>query len=320
MTTDTGINTKMTLLDAPALWPPTNRNQPVRVGARTLRYFAEESRITVQIVSLLRFATVFALASGPLPSLGGGVAGGLALVLAASAVYVFNGVTDRVEDRANGSTRPIVSDRLPVRTAVRGIVAATVLALLISGFSGGPVLLAPLVGYLACGYAYSGAPFHGKRRGHTASLLVLGLGAFTYVVGWAGSGHRHALAAIVLAVAMSAWMAGVGTLVKDFSDVEGDALAGRRTPQIVWRRSGARLLASANALAVGAGYLTAALAWAPLLVPSALVVSAGAVVVAVLTRTTRNSAGRDRLRLPYRAFMVTQYGAHAVLLAWLIVR
>ncbi|MFD0329498.1 hypothetical protein ACFQZC_18205 [Streptacidiphilus monticola] len=78
-----------------------------------------------------------------------------------------------------------------------------------------------------------------------------------------------------------------------------------------------RIVASANALLVGGGYLAAALCWAPALAPSAGVVLGGAAVLAVLTALTRHSIDRGERRRPYRAFMVTQYLAHALALLWL---
>ncbi len=306
--------------NAPAVLLPRDQNQAVLTGSKAFRHFAEESRVPVQVVTLLRFVTMAVLAAGPLFRPGRTVGAALACLLAAAAVYVFNGVMDRVEDRANGSARPISSGRLPVSTAVQGILAAGCAALLLAWFSGGPALISVLGAYLAFGYAYSGAPFHGKRSGRGASLLVLGLGICTYAAGWLSSGHRHPIAALLLTAAMSLWMAAVGALVKDLSDVRGDIVAGRRTPHIVWGSTRTRLVASLNGFAIGGGYLAAATAWAPVLVPSALVLLAGAFVVAVFARTTRHSVTRDDLRLPYRAFMVTQYGANAALLFWLLVR
>ncbi|MFC5911227.1 UbiA family prenyltransferase [Streptacidiphilus monticola] len=245
------------------------------------------------------------------------VAGALAWTLATMAIYVFNGIADRVEDRANGSTRPISSGRLAVPHAVGGALAAGLLGLPLGLFAGGPAELVPLLAFLAAGYAYSGAPFRGKRHGASASALVLVLGAATYAGGWCVGGRGDTSPVLVLGAAMSLWMALVGAVVKDLSDVEGDRVAGRRTPVIVWGQTPTRIVASANALLVGGGYLAAALCWAPALAPSAGVVLGGAAVLAVLTALTRHSIDRGERRRPYRAFMVTQYLAHALALLWL---
>jgi 4-hydroxybenzoate polyprenyltransferase len=284
-----------------------------------LGLLAAESRIPVLLMFLTRFATA-ALLSSTVSAPGVALLlGALAWTLATMAIYVFNGIADRVEDRANGSTRPISSGRLPVPTAVAGTVGAGLLCLPAAIAAGGPALLAPLAVFLAAGYAYSGAPFHGKRRGLSASTLVLLLGAATYAGGWFTGEQQHPGHLLVLGAAMSLWMAGVGALVKDLSDIEGDTAAGRRTPVIVWGQTRTRITASANALLIGAGYLTAALRWAPVLVPSAVALLTGAAVLAVLTVVTRHAADRGERRRPYRAFMVTQYAAHAFAVIWFIV-
>jgi 4-hydroxybenzoate polyprenyltransferase len=276
-------------------------------------YFLRESRISVQVIFLIRFCTAAALGAPALTVRLPAIA--LAWVLATSAAYVFNGVMDVAEDRANGSTRPISRGLLPIRAACLGILLASGLALAITG-SLDPTGLLPLLllAHLACGYAYSGPPFHGKRRGSSAALLVLGMGAATYAAGWQAAGHGHGVAVLVLGAAMSLWMAGVGALVKDLSDAVGDAIGGRRTPVIAWGAARVRAVVAADAMLIGGGYLTAALLFAPILVPSAIVLVCGGLAVGVLAAVTRGATGRARLRAPYRAFMVTQYAVHLVVL------
>ncbi|MDI3384700.1 hypothetical protein QIS99_00465 [Streptomyces sp. B-S-A8] len=62
-------------------------------------------------------------------------------------------------------------------------------------------------------------------------------------------------------------------------------------------------------LAVGLLYVTAAAATDRTLLPAALVLLAGAVVTARLVRVTSSAEPRERSRLPYKSFMLTQYGA-----------
>nr|WP_083905799.1 UbiA family prenyltransferase [Nocardia transvalensis] len=295
---------------------PTGRTAWSEI-TRWSRDFVQESRISVQIIFHIRFCTAVVLGTSILD--GRVAAAALAWLLATLAIYVFNGVMDVTEDRANGSTRPISRGSLPVPIAAGGVVAAGALALAIGGVvdAGGwlPVLI---LAYLACGYAYSGAPVFGKRRGSTAMLLVLGMGVLTYVAGWQAAGREGGLPVLLLGTAMSLWMAGVGALSKDLSDAEGDAAGGRRTPVIRWGDTRVRVLITANAVLIGGGYLAAALFFAPILIPSALTLVAGALAVGVLAATSRHAVGRDGRRRTYRGFMVTQYAVHIAVLATLL--
>ncbi|ASF13538.1 hypothetical protein CEQ30_38455 [Nocardia brasiliensis] len=288
------------------------------VLVRLSKEFLQESRISVQIIFLMRFGTAAVLGASVLG--GQVVLAAVAWVLATLAAYVFNGVMDVTEDRANGSTRPISRGSLPVPVAAGGVIAAGALALAIGGVvdAGGwlPLLI---LAHLACGYAYSGAPFYGKRRGSTAALLVLGMGVLTYAAGWQAAGQQGGLPVLLLGTAMSLWMAGVGALVKDLSDAEGDAAGGRQTPVIKWGDGRVRLLVTVNAALIAAGYGVAALLFAPMLAPSALALVIGAVAVGVLAATTRRATSRTDRRLPYRAFMVTQYAVHIAVLATLLI-
>ncbi|WP_157554470.1 UbiA family prenyltransferase [Nocardia crassostreae] len=279
--------------------------------------FLQESRISVQISCLIRFCTAAVLGASMLD--GQVWIAALTWVFATLAAYVFNGVMDVTEDRENGSTRPISRGSLPVPIAVGGVVGAGAPALAIAGVVDAGGLLPILVlAHLTCGYAYSGGPIYGKRRGSTAALLVLGMGVLTYAAGWAAAGQQGGLPVLVLGTAMSLWMAGVGALVKDLSDAEGDAAAGRRTPVVVWGEGRVRLLASSNAVLISGGYLCATMVFAPVLAPSAIALALGAAAVGILCATTRRAATRTGRRLPYRAFMVTQYSVHLAILATLL--
>ncbi|MFJ4651889.1 UbiA family prenyltransferase [Nocardia sp. NPDC088792] len=271
----------------------------------------------MQIIFLIRFATAAALGTS---ALGGEVwIAAVAWLLATLAAYVFNGVMDVTEDRANGSTRPISRGALPVPVAAGGVVVAGALALAIGGIvDAGGLLPVLILAHLACGYAYSGAPFYGKRRGSTAALLVLGMGVLTYAAGWQAAGAQGGVPVLLLGITMSLWMAGVGAVSKDLSDAEGDAAGGRKTPVVIWGDRRVRILVSLNAVLIAAGYLIAAKLFAPTLVPSAIVLGAGAVAVCVLSAATRGATTRDGRRAPYRAFMVTQYGVHLAVLGTLL--
>jgi 4-hydroxybenzoate polyprenyltransferase len=280
----------------------------------------QESRMPVQVIFVLRFLSVVALASNLAVVLPTVLLAGTAWSLATIGVYVFNGVMDVAEDRVNGSARPIARGALDLETAKIGVFLAIGLAFALGLAHGDGMLLLLLVVYVGCGYAYSGPPFHGKRRGSSASLLVLGLGLLTYAAGWETSGHLHPVPVVLLAVVMSLWMAGVGAFAKDLSDVAGDMAGGRRTPVIAWGETRTRLVVAVDALTIGTVYLVATAAWAPILLPSAMVVGVGAVAVAVLVAITRSSTLKAHRRLPYRAFMVTQYAAHLAVFIVLAVR
>ncbi|MEU0203852.1 MULTISPECIES: UbiA family prenyltransferase [unclassified Streptomyces] len=280
----------------------------------------QEPRIPVQVIFLLRFLSAVALASNLPAVLPTVLLTGAAWSLATIGVYVFNGVMDVAEDRVNGSSRPIASGALGIETAKTGVLLAIGLAFALGLAHGDGTLLFLLAVYVGCGYAYSGPPFHGKRRGSSAALLVLGFGVLTYAAGWESSEHLRPVPVLLLAAAMSLWMAGVGAFAKDLSDVAGDLAGGRRTPVIAWGETRTRLVVAADALAIGTLYLVAAAAWAPTLLPSAMAVEAGAVAVTVLVAVTRRSTVKAHRRLPCRAFMATQYAAHVAVFVMRAVR
>ena len=284
----------------------------VRGAGRAIEGYVRESRIPVQLIFALRFTTIAAV---------NGVSRIqqtslciLAWVLATSAVYVFNGLMDLPEDRANKSSRPIASGVLTPWAAEFGCAAAAGVSLLLAFAAHEPLLMLLLVGHLALGYAYSAPHFNGKGRGSTASLLVLGMGLLTYTGGWLSSERSHPVVSLVLALSMSMWMAAVGAVVKDLSDVVGDAAAGRRTPVLVLGDRVTRVLAAGNAIIIALLYTAAALTGAPALRLSALALTIGALAVAGMLWSTRRSGDRNERRAPYRAFMATQYAVHLALL------
>ena len=181
-----------------------------------------EARPSVQLVCLLRFlaGSLLGVAAGPARP------GNVAIVAfgwtcCTMAIYLFNGVTDREEDVANASTRPIASGRLPVRSAVAAVGALTVTGLLCAFSAGtGSSLLA--VVYLLIGYAYSGPPFPLKRTYYTCTGAGLGLGLAAYTAGFLAGDRRPDASLVIFAGAMTLWMGCVGGIAKEFSDVEGD--------------------------------------------------------------------------------------------------
>jgi 4-hydroxybenzoate polyprenyltransferase len=278
-----------------------------------LRLAWQEARPVVQIVFLLRFLTGVALATRH--------AGGLSWSILAAAgswscvtasIYVLNGVSDVAGDRANGSTRPIASGRLPVDTALWTAVALAVVGVALSASVGAPAaLLAVLM--LGLGWAYSMArkPLKNSMPGFMAVVTAGGL--LTYLAGYASVDHRPCRDLLVFGLAMSLWM-GFGGSTKDLSDAEGDRVAGRRTWPVILGERNARLAMAVSALAVGCGFFVAALCAAPGLIGPGVVVLAGSVALATTATTPLSKGSRSVRRRPYRVFMMTQYVAHLTLL------
>ncbi|WP_328285856.1 UbiA family prenyltransferase [Streptomyces sp. A1-5] len=275
------------------------------------------------IVFLLRFSTAFLLAGSVAPVRPAAFAcGAAAWTCATTYVYLVNGVHDAPEDRLNANGRPISGGRLAPERARAIARVLALLALLLAAL--GPVpLLTPLVAaQLLCGYAYSAPRIALKRRTATAVPCILALGGLTFAAGWlcAGADRRDALPVLVLGTVLTLWMGAVGAPVKDLSDLRGDAAAGRRTALIRGCARRARLICAINPLVLGAAYTAVAATATPVLLPSALLLLGGALAIAVLTATTSSSEPRGRSRLPYRAFMVTQYAACAAALCAALTR
>src|SRR2546423_11130067 len=103
---------------------------------------------------------------------------------------------------------------------------------------------------------------------------------------------------------MSCWMGLVGALAKDFTDVYGDAMVGRRTSAVVRGVGGTAVRLSVNAVGVGVGFLAAAWFFAPVLLAPAVALTAGATppVGGCLPRCARRPRRRPRpalLRTPH---------------------
>ncbi|MFF1561341.1 UbiA family prenyltransferase [Streptomyces sp. NPDC058279] len=284
-------------------------------AARTARLCWAEARPSVQLVFLLRFAVGTVSAPG-LPQAAGRVVLGMAAWWCAVAcAYLLNGVTDVREDRANGSRRPIARGDLPVRTAAAVTALLAVAALVLGGLAGSGVL-GWVVGFLLLGWAYSASPVRAKESSALCAVVVFGLGATSYAAGVAAAGSGWTATGAVFGCVMAAWMALVGSVVKDLGDVGGDAAGGRRTVAVVRGVAAARALAVAGAVLVAAAGAAAAAVWAPLALVGTVPVAAGAVwvVFRVVRDGRRKSAGREQRRGAYRAFMVTQYVANLLML------
>lgn len=268
-----------------------------------LRLCFAEARPCVLVIFLLRFLTGAAM-SGGRPDL---VAAALVWEAAVFFVYLYNGVTDVHEDRFNGSGRPIASGLLSRGAAAWIAVSAAVSALVGGLLLGGPMAAAVPV-LILLGLAYSGPPCYLKRRSGGAMVTVTVAGLLTYYMGEAAAVPTPKL--LVLALVMSLWMGLVGATTKDLPDAAGDAAAGRQTIAVTRGDRRVRWLASVSAVALGIGFLVAAVVVAPELIWPAVIMLAGAAAVAVLALGDLSQGDRSRRRRPYRAFMITQYGVH----------
>ena len=278
--------------------------------------YLTEARPTVLTIFALRFTSGSVLASriGEVGHPLRAVAGGLVWESAIFFTYLYNGTRDVAEDRANGSGRPIARGDLCPRRATAVAFAAAGFALAGAFVLGGtaPWLVGAL---LALGYAYSGAPFHLKRRSSGTAIVGLAAGLLSYYAGFTGydGGSWRIQGSLVLpmfALAAALWMGAVGTPTKDLPDAAGDAVAGRRTVTVVYGERTTRITASCVSLGLALVFgLAVAYLRLPLLGPE-LAMLTGAATLTVVTLTSVSQGGRPRRRRPYRVFMLTQYAMH----------
>jgi 4-hydroxybenzoate polyprenyltransferase len=227
-------------------------------------------------------------------------------------VYLLNGLNGQVEDRANGSRRPLADGRLGASTGHRMLRFLEISALLLGAFAG-PVMVLLVAVMLGLGWYYSaGWRRPGKSSAVASSAVIAAGGAVTFLAGWyAGGGRAPDASFAVVAMAMSLWMALAG-MTKDLPDVIGDRLAGRLTLPVVLGPRRARTLLAFLSLAVGAGALLAAW-WTRTRLPFAGMLSVGALLVA----GSLLLGHRVHPRRPYRFFMIVQYAVHLPLIAGL---
>lgn len=270
-----------------------------------------EARPPVLGIFLLRFLAGASFAN---PVFSGGMNlelwGGAAICVCATlSVYIMNGVMDIEEDRVNGSSRPVASGKLTV-TQATGVAAGFAILSVAGSFLVGVMMTYSVVGALVLGWLYSGPPFYLKRRPAGWALLGVTAALITYSAGYASNGGEGTTTSLVVFSGVMALWLGIVSQTKDLSDIEGDRQAGRRSGPVVWGENVARLVFSGVALCLGGVLLLSAVSLAPDLLLSAVVLSLGATVVAAISLGPWGRGGRSRRRRPYRAFMLTQYGAN----------
>jgi len=292
----------------PAAAADTLRPSVFRVG----RMLLAESRPPVQIVFLLRLVAFAAAVDGVGRLAGTGLLGLAGWSMIWMSVYVFNGVSDVDADRRNGSGRPIASGRLPVGTAAQAAVLLAVTGLGLCALCSSRLTVLGLAGLLI-GWRYSAgrAPLKATTGG---IALAAGSGVLLcYAAGVAIAGRSAGAATVAFGIAEAAWL-GLCAATKDFSDVEGDRLTGRRTWPIVFGDRVARRL-----VALASGSLAAVFAALALLSGGGLAVAAataavGGVALSVAVLCSPATGNRAARRRPYRTLMVTQYAVNVTLL------
>ncbi|MFF3854204.1 UbiA family prenyltransferase [Micromonospora sp. NPDC002575] len=287
----------------------------VAEGCRHVAASWREARPVVQVVFQLRFFAGAAVAAphAVLTRPGSLLVGAFAWLCATWFVYLLNGLSDQVEDRRNGSPRPLATGALPLGVARRIVVALAGLALLsaaaVSARLAGLVALMLVLGWL---YSAGPRPQKGNMAGFV--LVVASGGIVTYLAGAAASGGPVGPELVVLSVAMSLWMA-LGGTTKDLSDVAGDRAAGRRTLPVLLGDRAARRLMAVLVVVAGGVLMSGALVLAPVLMLPAVVLALGATGVVGCLLAGAGATGRWRQRRPYRLFMASQYAVHLSVLA-----
>ena len=275
-------------------------------GLTSLRDVLREARPAVQLVFLLRVAACADLLRHPSPRGFVGLVGWLLLTVA---VYTYNGVTDMAEDQANGSSRPIASGRLPVDVATSWCVVLAGLGLVVCAFTG-PVEAAAGAALLAVGWAYSAGPTLKETYAGTVVAVLL-LAALSYF-GGAAATQAATPKALVVPMSFALWVA-LCSLAKDFSDVDGDRLAGRRTlPVVLGNLVAGRILA---VISVAGALLAVGLAlWTRANLAPALGLAIGSAALAATVLRIASDRERSIRRRIYRVLMSTQYLANVMLL------
>ncbi len=241
--------------------------------------------------------------------------GAVLCVCATLSVYIINGVMDVEEDRVNGSSRPVATGKLTVRQAA-GVAGGLAVLSVAGSFLLGGLMVCSVAAALVMGWLYSGPPFYLKRRPAGWAALGLVAALITYNAGYASNGGGGDFTSFaVFSAAMALWL-GIVSQTKDLSDIEGDKQAGRRSGPVVWGEDIARLVFSGVALCLGGVLLLSALSLAPALLVPAVVLASGATAVAAISLGPWGRGDRARRRRPYKAFMLTQYGANLAVVAW----
>lgn len=271
-----------------------------------LLLLAREARVVVLLVYLARSIAAIGATSPyiDLKSLMPVIISVVSMMFSVAGIYLYNGLTDVEQDRINASSRPLATGEL-TQQSVRRTLRFLVIAVAAAAFVLPLTSTACNVAMLVLGWAYSGRPFQLKRYSNL-SLLVAAIGAALPYISVAAAAPGALSASFVTSVVLlSAWV-WAGGATKDFSDVTGDAAAGRKTLPIRLGERRARAavagrvaaVATLTAVAAGAGLCSSTLVLAPLC----------AAILMVGCKDRAATDGRHDRRRLYRLFMVTQFG------------
>ena len=261
----------------------------------------------VQLVFALRFAATASLARNPTPEAAVGLVSWLSITLS---IYLLNGLSDIEGDRLNGSGRPLASGHLSPKTARTVAAVAATLGMMVA-CSLGIFFTLLAAGMLVLGLSYSLGPAWKEQPVYAGATIGAGAG-LTYAAGWISNGNLTT-ADIFVAAALAAWTA-TSSSTKDFSDVAGDRLAGRRTLPITLgppRAAACVIVATATTTIVLVA--TTTVAGTALLAGS--IVAVGSIRIPLGFRAVTNWGDRRSTRRPYRAYMSTQYAATCAMIA-----
>jgi len=293
---------------------PPIRLRPLRRGSQlthtvaVMRGVLQESRPVVQLIFLIRACTAAGMPFRFSLPAAGAVAG---WSMVSMAVYVGNGITDRDGDRINGSARPIATGALPLTAAGAAMIVLAVAGTALCALSE-PATIPLAIGFLLLGWAYSTGP--ALKNSPVGFSVVIGLGAaLTYLTGWLAGGAGEP-AALAFGIAMAFWV-GLTCAAKDFSDTEGDRLAGRRTWPVLLGTHRASCWLGMATLAGSLGMVAMAVLVAPVLQLAMAVVMTGSVTLNLtcsrsVSAPSSGRPNRPARRGPYRVYMWTQYVAH----------
>lgn len=236
-------------------------------------------------------------------------AAGSGWLLITGAIYVLNGVSDIEGDRANNSVRPLASGALRLRHAVGASATAAAAGVLLCWWDS-PLCGALAAGMALLGLAYSLGPTFKQHALSAAGTIGLGAG-LTYAAGWSVRGDIT-LWNSVFAAGLSCWIAAASS-TKDFSDIAGDELAGRRTLAVaLGLQRAARIVAGISAVAVSA--VVMASIWARIGMLPVLLLGVGTAVLALACNKAVRAHERSGRRVPYRVYMATQYALNGLML------
>ncbi|GAA5089176.1 UbiA family prenyltransferase [Nocardia iowensis] len=285
---------------------PTDRPDLVS-AARVMLLGLIEARPGVQVMYVLRFIVGGMLSQPADLDIGVGI-GCAAWFCAIACAYIWNGYSDIVADRINGSTRPLAAGRLRPAVALRiatSLAAVSVLSSIACSIS----LLLHTIGALVLGYAYSFGRHALKRSPYGVTVTVTLIGLLTFDAGRVAFGGSVTVGFVAFATSMVLWMV-VGGVVKDLDHLPGDIATGRRPlfAQVDYRH-GCIGVGAVAVLPAACLVSVAAATPLPLHAPAGGLMAGALVLCLCLRRGSGANTARARRR-PYRTFMYTQYLVH----------